>query len=369
MGKSNSFQPNWISPPGDTISDILTERGISLSDFAQQIGDTPTHANKLLDGLASINAAVAKRLEETIGGSAAFWMARETQYREDAARLGNRTHDVSEDEWLRALPVRDMLAFGWIKPDSHATDKVEACLRFFGVPDVRSWHASYRGILETAAFRTSSSFPSQPAAVAAWLRQGEIESASISCAPWNAKRFRELLWDIRILTRKKDPEVFVPELKKRCAECGVAVAIIRAPTGCRASGATRFLLPTRALLLLSFRYLSDDHFWFTFFHEAGHLLLHDKKALFLEGAEMITTEEEEEANEFAAHILIPPSAESALAKLRARAHDVIRFARRIGVCPGTRRSSLPYSLRQFTNWYPSERESRIPLRSIQATDG
>jgi Zn-dependent peptidase ImmA (M78 family) len=79
--------------------------------------------------------------------------------------------------------------------------------------------------------------------------------------------------------------------------------------------------------------LSDDHFWFTFFHEAGHLLLHGENGFFLEGIESSTTAEEE-ANEFAAQILIPPEFQDELAQLRAKIYEVSRFARRLGVSPG-----------------------------------
>ena len=185
-----------------------------------------------------------------------------------------------------------------------------------------------------AVFRTSSSVRLQPGAVAAWLRQGEIEAASIDCKPWDAQRFRRAFSSIRPLTRKKDPSFFLPELQKRCAECGVAVVIVRAPTGCRASGATRFVSTNKALLLLSFRYLSDDHFWFTFFHEAAHLLLHGQKALFLEDAGMSSNKEEEEANEFAARVLIPLALEAAMLNLGLNGREVIRFARLAGVSPG-----------------------------------
>ena len=87
-------------------------------------------------------------------------------------------------------------------------------------------------------------------------------------------------------------------------------------------------------MLLSFRYLSDDHFWFTFFHEAGHLLLHGKNALFLEGDNIASTKEEQEANEFAAGILIPTEFQAALLSLPVDGRDVIKFARLVGVSPG-----------------------------------
>jgi Zn-dependent peptidase ImmA (M78 family) len=85
---------------------------------------------------------------------------------------------------------------------------------------------------------------------------------------------------------------------------------------------------------LSFRHLSDDHFWFTFFHEAGHLLLHGERGVFLEGDDTPSNGEEEEANKFAACILVPPEFQSSFLNLRADARTVIRFAMRAGIAPG-----------------------------------
>jgi HTH-type transcriptional regulator/antitoxin HigA len=333
--KEEIFQPNWISAPGETIADILEQRDLSLVQFARRMECRPEFANELLTGREAITVEIARRLERILGSSASFWMTRESQYRADAVRLKRESRLSAAEEWLQELPLKDMISFGWIKPiSSSAPARETACLDFFHVPDVGAWREKYRGALEMAVFRTSSSFDSQPGAVAAWLRQGEIEAASIDCKPWDAKRFRKALSSIRPLTRKKDPSFFLPELQKRCAECGVAVVIVRAPTGCRASGATRFVSTNKALLLLSFRYLSDDHFWFTFFHEAGHLILHGQQALFLEGAGMSSNKEEEEANEFAARVLIPPELEAAMLDLGLNGREVIRFARLAGVSPG-----------------------------------
>ncbi len=329
----NDFNPDWVSPPGDTISDVLEERVLSRVKFARQIGHAPKYVDDLLHGRAAITTDLAQKLEVVLGASAAFWMSREAQYRESVARKRKEAHSPGADNWLNELPVKDMIRFGWIDRANSTADQVAACLNFFGVADVGAWRGTYHEALQQAVFRTSPKLPSQPGAVAAWLRQGEIESSSIECMAWDAKRFEEALLKIRPLTRKRDPKVFVPELTRLCAECGVAVVTVRAPTGCRASGATRFLSPDKALLLLSFRYLSDDHFWFTFFHEAGHLLLHGKQALFLEVDKMSSTQEEE-ANEFSARILVPDTFRAQLEHLPIEKHAIRNFARTIGVSPG-----------------------------------
>jgi plasmid maintenance system antidote protein VapI/Zn-dependent peptidase ImmA (M78 family) len=335
MNRNNDFQPDWISAPGDTIADILEERDLPQAEFARRIGHTLSEARGLLEGREPITPELATKLQHVLGASATFWINRETQYRQDVVRL--RGQDVSKGRgvWLEELPVKDMIKFGWITPASNsATANEAACLQFFDLPDVSAWRDAYRGALEMAAFRTSASFDSHPGAVAAWLRRGEIEASSIACSPWDAQKFRSALSKIRALTWKKQPDAFIPKLKELCAQCGVAVVIVRAPSGCRASGATRFLSANKAMLLLSFRYLSDDHFWFTFFHEGGHLLLHGKAALFLEGANMVTTDQEEEANKFAGEILIPPELRTELFDLPRDGRAIIKFARAVGIAPG-----------------------------------
>jgi HTH-type transcriptional regulator / antitoxin HigA len=328
MASSQEFHPDWTSAPGDTIGDILGERGLSLSEFAERLGRTPQDATDLLEGRATITIGTARRLEQVLGGSVEFWMSRDFQYRQDVARL----HEA-DMEWLAELPVGDMIKFGWLRPMPHPSEETEACLRFFGVPSVQAWRQTYADLQRMVVFRKSSAFDSRPAAVAAWLRQGEIEGGATKCGQWDQRLFREALSDVRPLTRERNPRTFIPKLQQLCAAAGVAVVVVRTPNGCRASGATRFLSPDKAVLLLSFRYLSDDQFWFSFFHEAGHLVLHGDR-LFLEGAGTPATSEEREANDFAAHALVPTDFEQALLGLPLDGRAAIKFARKIGVSPG-----------------------------------
>ena len=329
MDSIHEFQPDWVSAPGDTILDILKERGLSVAEFAQQIGHSVDQATELLQGRTTITIAIARSLERLFGASVAFWMSRDFQYRQDATRL-----HPDDSGWLTELPMVDMVRYGWLRPAPRPSDEVAACLRFFNVPSIQAWHETYEKLEEMVAFRRSPSFDSRPGAVAAWMRRGEIETETIDCRPWNPTQFKESLASVRPLTRQKDPHRFIPTLQNLCAASGVAVGVVRAPTGCRVSGATRFLSASRALLLLSFRYLSDDQFWFTFFHEAGHLILHSQTRLFLEGIETPATQEEQEANDFAGRTLIPPNVHSTMLNLAVDHREIIRFAQRVGVSPG-----------------------------------
>jgi HTH-type transcriptional regulator/antitoxin HigA len=235
VSERDEFRPDWTSPPGDTIADILEERDVSVQEFASKIGRTFKDVQELLHGRVMITLDTARKIERAIGGSAEFWMLRETQYRRDLDRVGAEQHR-HELDWLKEIPVRDMTKFGWLEARLSPNDRLEACLQFFGVPNVQTWREIYGGLLATTAYKTSPSFDQEPGAVGAWLRRSEIEGESIECKPWSPERFEEALLAIRGLTRKKDPKVFIPELIKRCTACGVAVVVVRAPKGCRASG-------------------------------------------------------------------------------------------------------------------------------------
>lgn len=337
MSNQLAFQPNWSSSPGNTIYDILEEKNISLKHFANCMNSNMDFVEKLINGQVSINNEIAEKLRLNLGATTDFWVKREEQYRESIER-----NNLIEKSWLKELPIKDMIKLGWIEKSD---DLLKTCLDFFKVPNISSWKAKYPNEINSLAFRTSQSFNSYEAATAAWLRQGEIITEDIDCKNWNKDLFEETLIEIKKLTRLKNPKDFIPKLIKLCANCGVAVGIVPTPSGCRASGATKFINKEKAILLLSFRYLSDDQFWFTFFHEAGHLILHNKKSLHIEVTDKnnrIISEEENEANAFAAETLIPYMLHDKLKSIKGNMKRIISLASEAGVSPGIVVGQLQY---------------------------
>jgi addiction module HigA family antidote len=326
------FEPDWNSPPGETLADILEERGWSQTEFADRTGYTEKHISLLINGKASITEDAALKLERVIGSTAHFWLSREARYREVLARAEEQKAFAKEADWLKELPLKHMIEYGWVRSFADTGEQVAECLRFFGVASVRAWRTSYKE--PVAAFRASKKFAIDPAATAAWLRQGERAAASIACQPFDKIRFKAALVEIRKLTNETDPDTFVPKLVEICAKAGVAVVFEPAPKGCPVSGATKWLSSDKALLMLSLRHRSNDHLWFSFFHEAGHLLLHGKRMMFIDAEGMLTNEHEDEANRFARDFLIPPTLGARLSRLVPKQPNVIRFAQEAAIAPG-----------------------------------
>ncbi|PYV92141.1 MAG: XRE family transcriptional regulator [Acidobacteria bacterium] len=330
--KVSDFNPDWVSPPGDTIADLLEERGWKQTEFAARIGCTTKHVSLLVNGKVSISDDIAIRLERVLGSTARFWLTREAHFRAAIARVGERSILHQQAGWLGQLPLADMKKFRWIRPFSEASEQMAECLRFFGVASVDAWEVNYAKPM--AAFRASTKCEMQVGAVSAWLRQGERTAINVETKVFDRNAFREVLRELRCLTMESDPKVFVPRMVKDCAQAGVAVAIVPAPRGCPVSGAARWLTQDKALLMLSLRHKSNDHFWFSFFHEAGHILLHGKKLLFIDVENDLNGSNEAEANAFASDWLIPPDAIVRLRTLSKSAAAISAFASKVGVAPG-----------------------------------
>lgn len=328
-----TFEPDWVSPPGDTIADILEERGISQAEFAERSGFSKKHVNLLIKGRVPISPEAAMRLAAVLDAPPEFWLTREANYRSSLERRARYEFLKESAGWLKELPVADMVRFGWVQRFSHKGQQVAECLRFFGVASVDAWRDRYEK--PVVAFRASAKVEKKPGAVAAWIRQGERQATRFRCESFDEARFRQTLREVRRLAAERDTSRILTPLTDACAAVGVAVVLVRAPKGCPASGAARWLAPKKkGLIILSLRHKTNDHLWFTFFHEAAHLLLHEKRMLFVD-LEGRACEEvhEEEANKFAGDLLIPPAEAKMLRGLRT-ASSVKAFAARIGIAPG-----------------------------------
>jgi HTH-type transcriptional regulator / antitoxin HigA len=326
-----AFAPTWVSPPGDTIADNLEERGWEQAELAQRTGFTKKHVNDLVKGRASLSPDAAQRLSTVLGSTTEFWLTREAQYQAALERRKARETHSGETEWLSELPLSWMLKQGLIAKNSDKAEQVNEALRWYGVASVEAWNETFEKPL--VAFRASTKFAKSKGAVITWLRAVEIAAEQVRCAPYDEKAFRAALPSLRELTLQTDPEVFLPKMRAICAKVGIALVVAPAPPGCPVHGATRWLGPRKALLALSLRYRTHELLWFSFFHECAHLLKHSKKMLFVDGIDGLHSEEENEADKFAADLLIPMGVAPRLRRLKTEA-DVRAFAKEIGVAPG-----------------------------------
>jgi HTH-type transcriptional regulator/antitoxin HigA len=77
----NEYNPDFVSPPGDTVEDIIEERELNVTQLAKQLGLTKEEFDLFLAGNKALIPELAELLQTVLGSSRAFWLERERQYR------------------------------------------------------------------------------------------------------------------------------------------------------------------------------------------------------------------------------------------------------------------------------------------------
>ncbi|AFU68808.1 antitoxin transcriptional regulator of toxin/antitoxin module [Psychroflexus torquis ATCC 700755] len=294
-----------LPKPGDTILESIEYLKMSQVELADRMGKTPSKINDLISGKEPITIATALQLEKVLGIDAQFWLNKEMLYREKFSRIEQEETLTDSTDWLDSQPLKELKANGFISSSQKDANTVEECLKFYGVAAPQQWESLYVGQYVSAAFRKSPAHKSTLGALAAWLRIGELNMKKRNIQAYDKKKFKDNLIKARALVRS-NPEDFPIQLIKLCSDAGVAlvytISINKAPV----SGVVRWVAGS-PLIQLTDRYKSNDQFWFSFFHEVAHILLHGKKEVFVEGIKglELNEEKEKEADAFARKTLLP----------------------------------------------------------------
>lgn len=329
MATDARIWPDIAIPPGEFLAETLEALGLTQADLAQRAGRPVQAVNEIVRGAKAITPETALQFEAVTGVPAYLWARLEADYRYNTARLAHEAQLAAEVPLAERYPYPAMARHGWVPPTRRRTERVSELRRFFGVSSLALVEQAYQ-----VAFRKSAKVKILPEALAAWLRQGERQANQVETAPFEEARLRAALPALRALTTEP-PEVFGPKLRERLAACGIALVFIPHLPGAGAHGATRRRTKGKALVQMSVRYRRDDIFWFSFFHELGHLLLHGRRGVFIETGEDAKDRREAEANAFAQDVLIPPAE---YAGFRRRIgppsrREIVGFAGAVGIAP------------------------------------
>lgn len=326
----NQFIPDYAVPPGDTLAETLKSLGMSQRELAERTGRPVKTINEITKGKAAITPETALQFERVLGIKAGFWNNLERNYQETLARINEQKRLKQKTDWLRKVPLNRLIKMGWIKKHENKVQQLREVLNFFGIASPEQWETRWMGT--QVSYRTSKAFQNDPYAVASWLRMGELTARNINCKTYDALKFKNALSLVRALT-VKPPEHFQEEIAGLCSEAGVAVAFVPEIPKIRTSGATWWINTGKAVIQLSLRYKTDDQLWFSFFHEAGHILLHGKKEVFIEDDG--DNAKEDEADKFASDFLIPAKEYERFIRLGKYSKAAIKqFAGELGIAPG-----------------------------------
>jgi addiction module HigA family antidote len=336
MGQANyPYQPDTVTPPGYTLKEILEVKGMTQAELAERMNRPTKTISEIANAKTQITSETAIQLENVLGVPAEFWLNRESRFQEFRAKHKELEELEKQVPKLEDLPMRDLRKREFVSKTRDKVTQVKETIKFYGVNNLSQVVDIYFGG-RRYQFRKSDSYTLKKEHLAAWIIEGKVRADKINTRPYNESLFKETLKDIRHLSLES-PSVFEPKIRNLCSEAGVAFVMVPQYQKCRTSGLARWLRPDKALIQLSLRYKTDDHFWFSFFHEAAHILKHSKKDTFLDDYKSSTkvSDIEQEANEYAAEFLISSKNFEQLKNTPNLSKDDVRaFANAIGIAPG-----------------------------------
>ncbi|MCF6175675.1 MAG: ImmA/IrrE family metallo-endopeptidase [Victivallaceae bacterium] len=323
------FKPDYAIPPGLTVKETIEALDMTQKEFAIRTGLTVQSLIRIFKGEQPISYETAERFEMVTGVAARFWNNLEMQYQEQMVKIAEKERFKNDLEWLKLIPVNELISRGVIPANKEPEEKLRNMLKFYGVNSVDAWNKIWE--YPDVAARRSQCFETRPGPASAWIRLGELQVQKHDCASYDKNKFTEVLRQIRKLTTEPTGD-FEEKLIKLCAEAGVALALVKEMKKVPWNGAAKWLSADKAMILLSLRGKSEDKFWFSFFHEAGHLLHDSKKDLFINDGTKGDLREQR-ADEFAAEILVPKHFNPLIEMAKSKT-DIIQLAEKIGVSPG-----------------------------------
>lgn len=332
--KDIEIAKEMISPPGETLAETLNVKGISQAMLALRMGRPLKTINEIIKAKAAIMPETAIQLERVLGIEANFWLEREKLYRLELAEIEEAEQMLANSDWVKKFPLAAMKENGWLNYENNTLSKTAAIYSFFGISGVEPYYNYYHKIVFETAYRMSTSNGKNPYAVSAWLKQGEHQAAQLNAAVYDAHNFKQALDKIKQVMVAQ-PANYFTQLQAICLSAGVKVVHTPCLPNTKLHGSTRWLNDT-PLIQLSNRHNRNDVFWFTFFHEAGHIIKHGKKDVFVEGLKYSVEEEikEKEADEFAIKYLLTKEQEKIIVdQLPITKKSLLDFAKQFNTHP------------------------------------
>jgi addiction module HigA family antidote len=286
------FVPPIAFHPGETLSEKLKEMGMSIKEFAVRTSKPEKTIYAIINGSSSITSDMAVSFEIVTRIPAHFWLNKQRRYDEYEARMRREAIVEEAQGWALRFPFERMAELGWVEPCESIADKVQALFDFFQVSTVKAWHDYYCNQQLKVVFSISLNSVKEPYAISAWLRQGERQAESISVEKFSSKQLKLAIPAMKEIMAS-EPYDYAVRLQDLCGKIGIKLIFTPCLPKAAIKGSTRWINGAPCVQLSD---LSSEYslFWFTFFHEIGHILLHGKKEVFLENIDYVSPNDSEE---------------------------------------------------------------------------
>ncbi|MEA3272606.1 MAG: HigA family addiction module antitoxin [Patescibacteria group bacterium] len=298
--------------PGATLQDELDFFGLTQKALAEKIGYTAQTVNRIIKGVEPITTDIALALERVFDGSPSvqFWLNMQSEYDQEISKV----KELEETEEVQFFKDNVKATFKELQKghifENYLLNTRINCKK--AIIDIKNFFGSYslRSIPDEAflgvAFRKGGKKDISEYNLAAILKIGDRKAKAIlkdgGISRYNKINFLKLLPKLKKISNETQKD-FLRLLQEECLKVGVIVVYVPNMTNTVFGGAT-MRIANHPVILLKVENQREDIFWFNFYHEAGHIVKHSKKKVFIDFDEDGQKNEFEiDANEFASSIL------------------------------------------------------------------
>lgn len=319
-----------VSHPGKSLKEKIEEDGMSIKEFAVRTDKPEKTIHAVIKGESSITSDMAIAFESVTGIKASFWIRRQGQYEEFMARERREEENRKAIDWARKFDYCAMSKMGWVPICKNVQDRVSNLFSYFKMGSTNAWENYYLAGQLKVSFRTSLKNVKDPYNTSAWLRRGVIQAEQIDTPEYNQEILKSLILEMKQLM-VDCPQDYLSQLQLLCKKAGVKLVYTPRLKKVPVNGAMRWV-GENPIVQLSDKQKSYDVFWFSFFHEIGHVLLNKKKSIYIEyddkksySEDVIT--EEKNADDFASKTLLSKEAEDEIVGNKAfNKADIYKYA-------------------------------------------
>jgi HTH-type transcriptional regulator/antitoxin HigA len=303
--KTNGLSREFIIHPGETLKEIIEDRNMAQKELALRTEVTEAHVSNIVNGKKSISTRYAKKLEYALSIDASFWINLQTNYDKELVDF-EELNNISSDELEIIKRLSDIIDYlkdrKFLEPNAYESILVIYLRKLLNVSHLKQ----IPEISQKGAYRIDQNVSVDPYVLFTWLRMSDLVSARQEIDNvLDKEKLSKMIPKIKTLMFKKDFEIEI-KLREYLGKCGIKFSIVKYFRGVPIQGIIRENGDGTLSLVMTNRRKFSDIFWFTFFHEIGHILNDDVKGKLID-FENIENAAETKADKFASNTLIKES--------------------------------------------------------------
>lgn len=303
--KKTGISRDLIIHPGETIADILEERGISQAKLAMQTGVSASFISSVISGKKDISPNLAMALEYALGISKSFWLNLQSIY--DAEMLEAEIEETITDEERNVFSMlseilKYLRSLNVLPQNENKDEAIISLRRWLMVNNL----TNLANIQQTGAFRMTQTASANPYILGAWVLMCQRFGKDIKLnVEFDLQNMKSLLYELKTVMLNAPTNLY-EKLREVFGSYGIDFYIVKHFTGAPVQGFISKKKDGSYQLFMTIRQAFADIFWFSLFHELGHIFNGDlqKSNGFLDDSS--DTEKELAADKFASEQLLDP---------------------------------------------------------------